>query len=312
MHNRRSFLKHSGALALGGLALPGARSAGLFSFSKTQAVGLQLFTLFGSIEKDVAGTLKEIAAIGYREIESAFSMKGGYYGMKPEEFAVLAKNSGLAWISHHVLGAPLKIPPGGFRMPGADTSKRITASSMGHIHNLSENPQQIIDEAARGGIKYLVCATIPLGTADEISRAIEILGRAGEAASKAGLTLCYHNHTHEFETVAGKIPYQELLTQIPADHLKFELDLGWATVAGADPVELFNRHPGRFPLWHVKDVSADSKQPVEVGRGMVDFKRIFAAAGASGMKHFFVEQDGAPKPMENIKTSYAALSNILA
>lgn len=240
-------------------------------------------------------------------------MKGAYYGMKPKEFAGLVKNSGLKWVSHHVLGAPFKMPPGGIRMPGADTTKKFTMPKMGHMTNLKEDHQQIIDQAAEGGIKYLVCASIPLSTEDEIKQAIEILSTSGEAAKKSGLTLCYHNHTHEFEKVGDLIPYNELLDKISPDHLKFELDLGWATVAGADPVELFKKHPGRFPLWHVKDISVETKQPVEVGKGMVDFKRIFSAAKSSGMQHFFVEQDGAPEPMENIKSSYIDITtNILA
>jgi hypothetical protein len=91
------------------------------------------------------------------------------------------------------------MPPGGIRMPGADTTKKITMPKMSHMTNLKDDHQQIIDEAAEGGIKYLVCATIPLTTADEIKQAIDILSTAGEAAKKSGLTLCYHNHTHEFE-----------------------------------------------------------------------------------------------------------------
>jgi len=303
MHNRRSFLKHSGAFALGGLIL-GNKAVAAFNNKATHAVGLQLFTLFNTIDKDVPGTLKQISGVGYKEIESAFSMKGGYYGLSPKEFASLAKDSGLSWVSHHVGGAPFKMPPGGFRMPGADTTKRIDFSKRPPMKNLKENHQAIIDEVAEGGLKYLVCASIPLGTADEVKQAVVILNTAGEAAKKSGITLCYHNHTHEFETVEGLVPYDVLISQISPDILKFELDLGWATVAGADPVALFKKNPGRFPLWHVKDISADKKQPVEVGTGIVDFKRIFAEADTAGMQHFFVEQDGAPNPIENITTSY--------
>jgi sugar phosphate isomerase/epimerase len=216
----------------------------------------------------------------------------------------MAKDNGLSWVSHHTFGAPFKMPAGGIRMPGADTTKRITMPKMPTMKNLKDNYQQIVDDVAEGGLKYLVCASIPLGTGDEIKEAVVILNRAGEAAKKSGITLCYHNHTHEFEAVEGQKPYDVLLSQTTPDTLKFELDLGWATAAGADPVALFHANKGRFPLWHVKDISADKKQPVEVGTGIVDFKPIFAAAKTAGMKHFFVEQDGAPKPLENITTSY--------
>jgi len=308
MNNRRKFLKNSGSILLGGLVASKYASASFFRTNAMLPAGLQLFTLFNSIDKDVPGTLKQIAAIGYKEIESAFSMKGGFYGMKPKEFAALVKESGLSWQSHHVLGAPFKMPPGGIKMPGADTTKKFNPPPM---KNLKENYQQLVDEVAEGGVHYLVCASIPLGTADEIKEAVVILNKTGEACKKAGITLCYHNHIHEFENVEGQIPYHVLLSQTNPDILKMELDLGWASNAGIDPVDLFSKHPGRFPLWHVKDMDKSSKQPTEVGNGYIDFKRIFAHADTAGMKHFFVEQDGAPKPMENIATSFNNLVKIL-
>src|SRR5437868_1230279 len=111
MYNRRKFLQNSGALVLGGVALSGSANA-FFKKKAGHAIGLQLFTFFTTIDDDVQGTLKKIADIGYKEIESAFSKKGGYYGMKPKEFASYLAGIGLAWKSHHVLGAPFKMPPG--------------------------------------------------------------------------------------------------------------------------------------------------------------------------------------------------------
>jgi sugar phosphate isomerase/epimerase len=90
-----------------------------------------------------------------------------------------------------------------------------------------------------------------------------------------------------------------------------ELDLCWATKAGVDPVALFNAHPGRFPLWHVKDIDKDMKGPLPVGRGIVDFKRIFAAAKVAGMKHFFVEHDMPADAIASITTSYNNLTKLL-
>jgi hypothetical protein len=300
MHSRRSFLRNSSAMALGSLVLSGKLNASFFKSATAHPVGLQLFTLFNTFDKDVPGNLKKIATVGYKEIESAFSMKGGFYGLKPREFAALVREAGMSWQSHHVGGAPFKVPPGGFKLPGADSTKHFNPPPM---KNLKENHQQIIDEVAEGGLKYLVCASIPLGTSDEIKEAVRILNTSGKAAKKSGITLCYHNHTHEFEKVDGLVPYDVLLTETSADHLKFELDLGWATKAGVDPVTLFQKNPGRFPLWHVKDISKDKMEPTEVGNGVVDFKKIFAGASTAGMKHFFVEQDFAPNPIENITTS---------
>lgn len=308
MYNRRNFIRNSSVL-LGGMALTGKGFAAMVTDKKMHPAGLQLFTLFNTIDKDVRGSLQKVAAIGYKELESAFSMLGGYYGMTPKEFKALTKDLGLSWVSHHTMGAPFKMPPGGFKPPaGADTTKKAPPMKIPPMKNLKDNHQQIIDEAAEGGVKYLVCASIPLDTAVEIKQAVEILGKAGEAANKAGLTLCYHNHTHEFENVEGQVPFDVLLSQLSADILKFELDLGWATKAGADPVALFKKNPGRFPLWHVKDISADKQAPTEIGNGTVDFKKIFAAAKDAGMQHFFVEQDMAANPFESITTSFNNLS----
>jgi sugar phosphate isomerase/epimerase len=307
MHNRRNFIRNSGALALGSLILSGKGYASLLDKYAMHPVGLQLYTLGGTIDDDVPGTLKKVAEIGYKDLESAFSIKGAYYGMTAKEFAKLTKDLGLSWISHHVGGTPFKMPPGGFKVPpGMDTTRLHQMRNMPPMKNLRDNYQQVIDEVAEGGLKYLVCASIPLSTTEEISQAIEILSKSGEAAKKAGITLCYHNHTHEFEKVDGKIPYDQLL-QISPDLLKMEVDLGWATVAGADPVELFKKNPGRFPLWHVKDINTQ-KVPTEVGNGTVDFKRIFVASQIAGMQYFFVEQDGATHPIESITASYIDLT----
>ena len=109
----------------------------------------------------------------------------------------------------------------------------------------------------------------------------------------------------------GQVPYDLMLSQVTPDLLKMELDLAWATKANQNPVELFKKHQGRFPIWHVKDLDKTSKNPVEIGNGYIDFKPIFKAADIAGMKYFFVEQDGASKPLESVKTSYQNLSKIL-
>src|SRR4051812_37791205 len=109
---RRDFIKSS-ALSAATLAMAGPALSKPFdnAFLKTMPIGLGMFTLFGVIEQDVPGTLKKVKQIGYSELESAFSMKGGYYGLTAKEFAKLTKETGLAWRSHHVLGNPFVLPP---------------------------------------------------------------------------------------------------------------------------------------------------------------------------------------------------------
>lgn len=312
MSNRREFLKLTGAAAIGSLAL-GKTAQAFYNQSARAAgkaphpIGLQLYTLFTFIDEDVPGNLKKVAAIGYKEIESAFSKKGGYYGMKPKQFAAIVNDIGMSWKSHHVLGAPFHMPANA--KPFLDANgKPVTFPPM---RNLKENMQALVDEAAEGGIPYLVCANIPTHSTDEIKNSIEILNKTGEACKKAGITLCYHNHTEEFTTVDGETPYHRFLTQLSPD-IKMELDLCWATKAGVDPVELFKAHPGRFPLWHVKDLDQSRTGPAPVGTGVVDFKRIFDNAGTAGMKHFFVEHDMPADAFASITTSYNNLTKILS
>lgn len=307
MIKRREFIQRSAAFGLGSLFTANA-FASLWETPLNHPAGLQLFTLFGVLDKDVPGGIKKIADVGYKEIESAFSMKGGFYGMTAKEFASLLKDNGLAWKSHHVLGAPFKMPAGAKPPVGAD-GKPITIPPM---KNLKENMQELVDGVAEGGVSYLVCANIPLDTADEIKEAVDILGRTGEACKKAEIILAYHNHEAEFKRIDGQVPYDVLLTQLKPDILSMELDLGWASHSGNDPVELFKKYPGRFPLWHVKDIDKQSGQPVELGAGFIDFKRIFDNAATAGMRHFFIEQDGAPKPFENIANSLAYLKKTVA
>ncbi|QHV97465.1 sugar phosphate isomerase/epimerase family protein [Spirosoma endbachense] len=319
MRNRRDFLKQASALALGGLALPQLTQAEqLFGFAASRPIGIQLFTLFRQMNEDPKGTLEKVAATGYKEVESAFSLKGKYYGYTAKEFKTLVEGMGMRWRAHHAGGAPFKprpTPPASTTATGAAAAPARNPFGNGPMPpmlNLRDNYQQLVDEAAEGGLSYLVCASTPVATLDEINKSIEVFQKTGEAAKKAGIGFAYHNHATEFDPVeGGKTPYELVLSQTDKDLVKMELDLAWATKAGKDPVELFKGQPGRFPLWHIKDIKSDLKTITEVGNGVVDFKRIFAAASIAGLKYFFVEQDMAPG-IENIQISYQNLTKVLA
>jgi sugar phosphate isomerase/epimerase len=306
MLQRRKFIKQSAAAAATTLFLSNNANA-LFDLKKMPPVGLQLFTFFGIIDDDVQGTLKRIADIGYKEIESAFSKKSGYYGLKAKEFNDLVKSLGMTWKSHHVLGAPFKLPPGA-KMPNDANGKPITIPPM---RNLRDNMQELVDEIAEVGIPFLVCANTPISTMDDINSSIEVLSKTGEACRKAKIQFCYHNHDAEFKAVDGKVPYDMMLSQLDKDNVKFELDLAWAVKGGADPVALFNQNPGRFPLWHVKDLDASRENILPVGEGTIDFKPIFNAASVAGMKDFFVEHDMPKDAYASITASIANLKKML-
>jgi sugar phosphate isomerase/epimerase len=265
---------------------------------------------------DAKGTLQKLAAIGYKEVESAGSQKGNFYGFAPKEFAAMVKDSGMTWRSAHVGGAPFSIEQAMRMAKTAEDSARIQKmmerfKDRPKSLNLKENYQQLADQAAEGGLSYLVCSSIPVGTLDEIKTAVDVFSKAAGACKKVGVQFAYHNHTSEFDQVEGHRPFDYILSNTDKDLVKMELDLAWATKANQDPVALFKLHPQRFPLWHVKDLDKNTKNPTEVGAGIIDFKRIFDNAKESGMKYFFVEQDGAPQPLQNVTNSYNYLNKLL-
>jgi sugar phosphate isomerase/epimerase len=317
---RREFLKNSGTIALSGLLAPQLlKAASVFNNNYNPAFGIQLYTVSELMTSDAKGTLEKIAAIGYKELEGAASEKGYYYGYQPKELAAMVKDMGMHWRSQHVMGAPFDMAQiqKMAKPQTAEDSARLQRilerfKNRAPMPTLKTDHQQLVDEAAEAGLSYLVCASIPVATLDEIKTAAEVFSKAGEACKKVGIQFAYHNHTTEFDEVEGHRPFDYILSNTDKDLVEMELDLAWATKANQDPVELFKIHPGRFPLWHVKDLDKDTKQPAEVGTGIIDFKRIFDNRDESGMKYFFVEHDQAPQPLQDVTNSFNNLKKILA
>ena len=300
MTNRREFIRNSAGLVAGTVFTASIPSLFMPVYPPP---GIQLFTFFNTMDSDVEGTLKRIAGIGYVEIESAFSHKSGFYGYSAPQFAELLKGLGLKWKSHHVLGAPY-VPPPGTKMPVGADGKPF---KMPPMKTLRDNAQEIIDDVKQGGVEYLVCANIPTGTMEEVKSSIVILNNTNEACKKAGLKFAYHNHDAVFHELDGKIPYHMFLTET---EVLMELDLAWAIKAGKDPVEIFDKHPGRFPLWHVKDMDSAHEQTLPLGQGTIDYKRIFSASEKAGLKYYFVEDEMPKDPWGSIQASYQYLKQI--
>ncbi len=258
-------------------------------FSKQHKIGLQLYTVREAMEKDPEGTLARVAKIGYQEMESAtYSGTEKFYGMDGKTFASVLKKNGLTIPSgHYALGS---------------------ASMKGTIRS---DWNRAVEDAAAIGMKYMVFAWLPpeeRKSLDNYKRLVVDLNKAGEICKKHGIQFCYHNHNFEFEKVDGEIPYDLMLKDADANLVKMEMDIYWVSYAGYDPIELFRKHPGRFVLWHVKDMDNTPKKFfTEVGNGVIDWKNIFMHTKESGMKHFFVEQDVSKNPFESIATSYKYL-----
>jgi sugar phosphate isomerase/epimerase len=304
MLNRRSFLKSSGALAAGSLLPSMSVGSVLMQIAKSKypPIGLQTYTvpfLVGGIRPgdniDVKAGLKKLADIGVKELETVGGLDGKFHSFLPKEFSKIVADLGMKWISHHSLGI-------------MGTSSDAMLSKM---KTLNTNLEGVIADCVEGGIGYLVCASSTVGTTVEIKKTTEMFVRAGDACKKAGIQFAYHNHQSEFTPIDGTSAYEYIMKQTDKDLVKMELDLAWTTAAGKDPVEMFKEYPGRFPLWHVKDLDKETKKPVPVGKGIVDFKYAFENSKLSGLKHFFIEQDGA-KTIEEPGSSITYLNkNIL-
>ncbi len=259
----------------------------LFAFDK-KYIGLQLYTVRDHMAKDPVATLARVAQIGYNSVEGAtYTGDEKFYGMSVAGFKKVLSDNGLVmYSSHYLLGEGGKIK--GTMMNDWDKA---------------------VDDAAAVGLKYMICAWLQpseRGSLDHYKQVGEDLNKAGEVCKKAGIQLCYHNHNFEFIQENGKYPYDTLLSTTDKNLVKMEMDMYWMTKAKQDPIALFNEHPGRFPLWHLKDMDNKPDQMfTEVGSGIIDFKKIFAHANKAGLKYFFVEQDICPgDPYDSIAKSY--------
>ncbi len=293
MTTRRSFLKTSAVLSAGLLAAPR-----LFAYNH-KYIGLQLYTVRDAMQKDPAGTLAHVAQIGYNSIEGAtYTGSETFYGMDAKTFAALLKQNGLIMPSSHYRLGEEKF--------NGETQKGTILREW----------DKAVDDAAATGVKYMVCAYLSAserGNLDHYKQIAAELSKAGERCKQAGIQLCYHNHDFEFQQQDGRYPYEVLLDESDKNLVKMEMDLYWITKANQNPIELINKHPGRFPLWHVKDMDKTPERKfTEVGNGTIQFKEIFKHADKAGLKYFFVEQDSTPgDPFNSITQSITYIKNNL-
>jgi sugar phosphate isomerase/epimerase len=317
--NRRAFLKglagSSGALLLVNSLTTTAAEAAPHDWSNQ--IGLELFTVRDLLQKDYAGTLAQVAEIGYKEIEPA----GGYGGLDPKEFRALLDRLGLQMPSTHSgaqEGPGLEKQLEGFRIMGLKYIE-ISSGGMGPAGGPGGAP-------AAGARPPAAPRPMAQQTEETVKRQVDQLNKHGEIAKRFGMKMLVHNHTQEFAPLAGSNlrAYDILLSGTDPALVAMQLDIGWASVAGQNIVEMFRKNPGRFELWHVKDAKGlkggppkdlRTTQLVPVGTGEIDYKTIFANAEVAGLKHFCVEQDNAAESgdaIAAIRTSYRNLKQMLS
>jgi sugar phosphate isomerase/epimerase len=254
--------------------------------------GMTLYTVRNEMGKDAKATLKEVSKLGYKYIEAVDYKDGKFYGMLPKEFKDYLASLDLTPISVHMGSMTL------------------------------ENADVLIKDVKAAGFKYFIAPVPPMGMfkfdpktkslsmENDIEKLASILDEISRKAKAAGLEFLYHNHDFEFKpNEDGIVPIDYLLENLDPAYVNFQMDLYWVTKAGADPIDYFEKYPGRFKIWHVKDMDEQGRF-APVGQGTIDFKRILDKAELSGMKYWIVEQDqvfDGMEPMEALKLSKKGL-----
>jgi len=257
--------------------------------------GLALYTLRDDLSVALEKTLKQVSDEGYAYIEAASYNDGEFYGLSPEDFKSLLASMNLKPVSTHQGSVTL------------------------------DNADQMIADVKAAGFTYFVVPVPPMGmftfdretmtmgmngTAKEL---LDILNVLGEKCHEAGLQLLYHNHDFELKKNENNVAILDyLLENTNPKYVNFQMDIYWVTKAGVDPVDYFKKYPGRFVIWHVKDMDKKGRF-APVTHGIIDFKRILAQKDLSGMKFYMVEQDmtfDGLSPLEAIHLSHKGLKSI--
>jgi len=259
---KRTFISIVMIIAVAGM------TAGLFQSCKPKQknIGLQLYSLRDSIMRDVPGTIEKVAKMGYKFVEPAGYRDGKFYNIEPAEFKALCDKNGLLVISSH-------------------TSRPLPDST-----NYEETMawwDACIDAHVAAGAQFIVQPSMgrhAYESIETIKQWCDYFNEVGAKCNAKGIRFGYHNHSQEFTTVFGDtILYDFMLQNTDPAKVTFQLDLYWCVEGGKNPVDYFNKYPGRFELWHIKDKE-------EIGAsGMMDFESIWAARDISGMKYGIVE-----------------------
>ena len=250
-------------------------------------IGLQLYSVREMLAKDYEGTLRQIAALGYKEVEAA-----GFYDHSPQAVKQALDAANLKLIGAHynytILSKSLDETIAFNQQLG---STYIICSFPGF-----RDPSRLNDNSFANQVRSF--------TLDDYHFNAAQFNIIGAKVAKAGMKFGYHNHTMEFAPQNGVVPFEELLRLTDPALVTFEMDCGWVMVGGGDPASYLHRYPSRISMLHVKDFKhtdapasvAAPPPPAELGRGTMDYAPIFAAAKRSNIKHSFVEQEGFDMP----------------
>ena len=281
--NRRTFLSTVG-LAVAAPQLACASRAGTMSTTprRLRRVGIQLYTLRDDARRDLEGTLVNIAKIGYKDVELLSSMNN--FGMPPARLREILDRNGLRAPSTHI---------------GA-----------GELDDLDRQ----IDLAKILGHEYLVLASLPTDkpTLDDYRHWADRLNEAGRRALPSGIRVAFHDESIDFRKIDGVVPYDVLAERTDPTYVRLQLDTGNLALAGGDPYDYLKRYGSRYWLFHIKDAPAfGAEHDTELGKGVIDFKRLFANIDHIDDKFIYVEQESYPgTPLESVRNDYAYISTL--
>lgn len=276
MISRRKFIKTTSYVAAGSLLLPMACANRKLNGDKK--IGVQVYSVRDALQKDFAGSMKQIADIGYSFVEAyGMDLEGKLFGMTPTEYKKIVNDLGMELISTHA------------------------------TYFTPEQAPKIIAASHEAGIKYLIMPWLAEDMRHDYSKIADNLNRVGELFRGSGIRFGYHNHNFEFIKEDNQVPLEILLEGTQPDLVTFEADLYWVTKAGAKPMELLSKYPGRFSLLHVKDADKELNQTT-VGSGIIDFETILNNKEVAGVEYYFVEDERTETPFENLKGSFTYLN----
>jgi sugar phosphate isomerase/epimerase len=312
--SRRKFLARTGGFAAA-VAATTALPRWAMADPLGLPIGIQLYTVGADVRTDAPAAVKQIAAIGYKEVETA-----GFGSLKTAtEFRKLLDDNGLKCPSAH-LSFDLKDLQKTFDDANALGCKYATAS----VARMMIMPKMTLGEnMTREQMRAAAGKMMAPMDADDLKKLADAMNTVGAAAKKSGLLFASHNHTEQFAPIDGKTGFDYLMTHTDPSSVKFEIDCGWMTVAGFKPGDFVAAYPGRVRMLHIKDFLAfekgaqaageNSPKGSEIGKGVVNYKEIFASVKGKGIEHIFVEQEGpyARMPaMEAAKVDYAYLHSL--
>ena len=266
---RKRFLKTAAAgfaiSAITGKLLGCNTASALGNSEKLKEFGLQLYTLRDVMPKDPKGVLKQVAAMGYKQVESFEGEKGMFWGMKNTEFKKYMDDLGMQIVSSHC--------------------------------NINKDFDRKANEAAEIGMKYLIDPWVgPQKNIDIFKKTAETFNARGEVCKKLGLRFGYHNHDYPFVPVDGEKPMDVMIQGTDPSLVDFEMDIYWVVTAGEDPVKWFEKYPNRFRLSHIKDRKknvplSDKDASCVVGTGEIDYAKILKVGKNNGLEYYLVEQE---------------------